>query len=321
MTRVAARAPLLRTLPGRRPLSARSSLLPARHTVLLVPGNPGVPEYYDGFVATLATRLGSGASVRALGLAGHTAERGAHDASRRVFSLDEQLNMVLHAVDACPATERVSLVGHSIGSWLACEAWRRRPTRVSSVVGISPYMANNTRSKTQALLARLCRLRALVALITAGGAAFHALPRPVRSALFRRPLKALVGLEDSAVDVTLSWLRPASIRNTLLLGEEELRRLAGPHDWALLESLSPCAAFLFGEPGDLWAPPHHADAFAERALTVRTDARLPHMFPVTQEGSDIAAGHVAELLCDLERAEALRGEQQHVREACGASVI
>ena len=42
---------------------------PARRTVVIIPGNPGLPDYYAGFAAELCTRLQ--AKVKVVGLAGH----------------------------------------------------------------------------------------------------------------------------------------------------------------------------------------------------------------------------------------------------------
>lgn len=318
--------------PARRPPARRASAAPA---VLVVPGNPGAGEWYAPFCASLSTQLaslpefasasGGPPTVAALSLLGHTRHPGDHDATGRTFTLDEQLAAVVAAADAAAAgdgcdggSRPVFLVGHSIGAWLALRAMAARPGSVRAVVGLTPYLTNNVDSRTQRVLAAAARSVALrravcgAARVALGGAA--RLPPRRRASLLRSLLRASGAHGcDAAAAVTLDWLRPASVANSVALGCEELGRLGAVPDWGALLLLMPPpagapaaggpprASLLFGEPGDMWAPPAHAAAAAAvlGGGAVRTDPLLPHLFPVTEAGSARAARHAAAMLADL----------------------
>lgn len=42
-----------------------------KHVVLIIPGNPGIPEFYEGFIKSLATKLPSQTPIWVIGHAGH----------------------------------------------------------------------------------------------------------------------------------------------------------------------------------------------------------------------------------------------------------
>lgn len=61
------------------------------------------------------------------------------DADRSTITLEDQIASVVAAIDACPADERVLLVGHSAGCGIASGALDRRADRVGRAVWIGGW--------------------------------------------------------------------------------------------------------------------------------------------------------------------------------------
>jgi pimeloyl-ACP methyl ester carboxylesterase len=219
--------------------------------------------------------------------------------------LDEQTDSLLRYIDAvAPADVPLCLVGHSIGAHLALRALAARPGRVASVVGLYPFLQNNTRSLVQRACAAAVQLRPLVWLASAAAALLAALPAALRRGLLRPLLRHGVGLGDDAVDVTCAWLRAGSVTNTCALGASEFVALAAPPDWATLNVHAARVALLYGPAADFWAPPEHASEVRQRApgVTVVADDSHGHMFCTTLAGARHVAGATARLLRGIEAA-------------------
>uniref|UniRef100_A0A5B7AYN1 Lipid droplet-associated hydrolase n=1 Tax=Davidia involucrata TaxID=16924 RepID=A0A5B7AYN1_DAVIN len=97
--------------------------------VLFIPGNPGVVSFYTDFLESLFELLGGTASVTAIGHISHTEKDWEHG---RLFSLQEQID---HKMDFIQSELQniaipILLVGHSIGSYISIEMFRRSPEKV-----------------------------------------------------------------------------------------------------------------------------------------------------------------------------------------------
>ena len=96
--------------------------------IIYVPGNPGLPGWYAAYAAALAER--TKAKVVVLGLVGHLSWpnarrlRGGRD-ERRTFNIFDQVAHVAERA-RCLIVEHaampVTLIGHSIGAWVAVQA-------------------------------------------------------------------------------------------------------------------------------------------------------------------------------------------------------
>jgi pimeloyl-ACP methyl ester carboxylesterase len=237
----------------------------------------------------------------AVGLLGHSR----WPLHARTFDLEEQTQHLLCAVDAVASADApVTIVGHSIGAHLALRALAARPERVTAVVGLYPFLTNNTSSLIQRACAAAVRLRPLVWLVAAAAELLAALPAALRRGLLRPLLRHAVGLGDDAVSVTCDWLRAGSVQNTCVLGASEFAALAAAPDWATLNAHAARVALLYGPDADFWAPPAHAAEVRARApgVTVVADAAHGHMFCTTPEGAQHVAGATARLLRGIEAA-------------------
>jgi pimeloyl-ACP methyl ester carboxylesterase len=271
------------------------------NVVVVLPGNPGVASYYERFATSLATLTDS--TVAVYGLQGHTRGR-MRSSSLQAFSLDEQEAALLAFLDDVPRGKRVTLVGHSIGAFLALRAAALRPVPVAAVVGLYPFLQLNTSSGLQRLLGVLVRLRPLVELVSALCALVSLLPRWLRSAILSVPGR-VAGLEEEALCTTVDWLRYCTAKNVCVLGASEFDAFETLQhsSSALLASLTDVpVALYYGPDDDIWAPPEHAAEAVELArsgcdnLAVDVDPSHGHMFCTTGAGSSHVAARTAALL-------------------------
>lgn len=97
-----------------------------RDVVILIPGNPGIPEFYKGFIKTIKSRLPSEVPIWVVGHAGHVQPPSnlaitmpSNLTWNENYSLMAQLQ---HKKDFIkkyiPEDARLHLIGHSIGSWM-----------------------------------------------------------------------------------------------------------------------------------------------------------------------------------------------------------
>ncbi|CAK9180787.1 unnamed protein product [Ilex paraguariensis] len=120
---------------------------PSLH-VLFVPGNPGVVAFYTDFLESLYELLGGTASVTAIGHTGHTKKNWKHG---RLFSLQEQIDhkmdFIKHGLQNTEVP--ILLVGHSIGSYIAIELFRRSLDKVIYCIVLYPFLEVNKESSKQ----------------------------------------------------------------------------------------------------------------------------------------------------------------------------
>ncbi|KAB2607914.1 hypothetical protein D8674_011082 [Pyrus ussuriensis x Pyrus communis] len=128
--------------------------------VLVIPGNPGIVSFYKDFVESLYDLLGGAASVTAVGHISHTKKNWEHG---RLFSLQEQIH---HKMDFIKqelqklkyywcAEFSFLQVGHSIGSYIFFEMFKRSPEKVTFCVGLYPFLALNRQSIQQSFIGKL----------------------------------------------------------------------------------------------------------------------------------------------------------------------
>eukprot|EP00756_Hemistasia_phaeocysticola_P009714 Hpha_TRINITY_DN14941_c2_g9::TRINITY_DN14941_c2_g9_i2::g.143538::m.143538 len=113
--------------------SARSDW---RDVVVFVPGNPGVPYFYAGFIRSLRERLPTTAGLMCCGYLGHSFE----NINRQVFSVQQQERAVETLIDRLLAEHgdaRVHLMGHSVGAYIATRIADRLPeSRLGTAMGL-----------------------------------------------------------------------------------------------------------------------------------------------------------------------------------------
>lgn len=97
-----------------------------KDVVVVIPGNPGLPSFYNGFMKALNSKLPTETPVWMVGHAGHvqpsktslrTLPKFEHN--RQLYDLEGQLKHKAEFIKKyVPKDARIHLVAHSIGSWL-----------------------------------------------------------------------------------------------------------------------------------------------------------------------------------------------------------
>ena len=169
------------------PCDGDESYEPPTSYVVFIPGNPGVPGFYAEFADRLCESLG--ASVIVMGLAGHLSLSARSQLppseQRRLFSLEDQLRHVVARASgiqaqAAAAGVPFTLVGHSIGAWLALRAAQQlqpapRTIRSSPGAAVTTSSAPSARQRAQRSPSRT---RPAAAAGAAAAAAAAATPSP-----------------------------------------------------------------------------------------------------------------------------------------------
>ena len=264
----------------------------ARHTAVVLPGNPGVAAWYSDFAAALREQLPEELEVVVVGMPGHYLSSAL--STPRCFVLDEQIRCAASLLASLPATQSVVLVGHSIGAHVALQLLSAKSAAVVGVVGLYPFLRYG---RSQRFLAWMVACRPLVELVAGVAGLLERLPTSLLLFLLQ-PFFALLGVLGAAAQkVTAAWLRPASIRNVCVLGSSEFKALAREPDWSLITDAR--VRLMYGPPDDMWAPSADADEAEIRGAAVTRDASFGHMFCVTDAGSRHVAAVTSRLIADL----------------------
>ncbi|RXH81427.1 hypothetical protein DVH24_034848 [Malus domestica] len=253
---------------------------PALH-VLVIPGNPGVVSFYKDFVESLYELLGGTASVTGKTLVFVNWEHG------RLFSLQEQIDHKMDFVKQELQNNEVPilLVGHSIGSYISLEMFRKSPEKVTTTLyNVVCYSLSH--------LSRI--LSVVLSLIVALLGLF-----PIR--LLRLIVTTFLGKPWSAtaVEATCSHLvKYHTMRNVLFMAMTEFRELSATPDWAFMRGNQHKIAFLFGI-DDHWGPLQMFEEISKQvpdvALSIEREGHT-HAFGCTEAGSLWVAEHVAGLI-------------------------
>ena len=264
----------------------------ARHTALVLPGNPGVAAWYSDFAVSLREQLPEDFEVVVLGMAGHYSSSAL--STPRCFVLDDQVRCAASLLASLPATQSVVLVGHSIGAHVALQLLSANSAAVTGVVGLYPFLRYG---RSQRFLAWMVACRPLVELVAGVAGLLQRRPKSLLLFLLQPFFALLGGLGAAAQRVTAAWLHPASIRNVCVLGHSEFQALAREPDWSLVADAR--VRLMYGPPDDMWAPSADADEAESRGAVVTRDASFGHMFCVQVTGSRHVAAVTSRLITEL----------------------
>lgn len=294
----AAARTVLRVPDGSRCTALRYRALDARGPrshVLVIPGNPGIVEFYERFAWQLHRGVAGGADVTVVGHLGHCCPS---LTAGRVHSYAEQTEHKVALVSALaagalvdeeeegtvPAPTSLVLAGHSIGALMALEALRRVPAApVRQVHLLTPTLHRiGDTPNGQRLTPLLRRFRHAVG--TAVSAAGAALPTPVARAL----AAAHVGTEACAVEGAVVALQPGVARNALEMAWGEMNEVGDLDTNTVCAHAGRLRAVFAAKDG--WVPPEHADLILSAAPGMRTSSHsdTPHAFVVHPQGDAVA---------------------------------
>lgn len=263
--------------------------------LLIIPGNPGIVTFYKDFVESLYEQLGAKVSITAIGHISHTSkdwERG------RLFSLEDQVNhkidFIAHELQNDNAP--IILVGHSIGSHVSVEMFKRSSQKVIYCIGLYPFLALNSTSSKQTLIRKLAESTILCVLVSSLVAFLGLVP-----CWSRFIVKKTLGntWSAAAIDAACSHLvKYHTMRNMLFMAMTEFEKFSGAPDWDFLKAKPNQIAFLFGI-DDHWGPLSLFEEISKQvpdvSLSIEKEGH-DHAFCCTEAGSTWVAQHVAGLI-------------------------
>ncbi|KAL8217079.1 hypothetical protein R6Q57_023916 [Mikania cordata] len=247
--------------------------------ILFVPGNPGVITFYTDFLESLYEQMGEIASITAIGHMSHS-ERDWEQG--KVFTLKEQIN---------------HKVGHSIGSFMSLEIFKRIPEKVAYFIALYPFLTVNAKSQQQSIIKKISRSRLQSNMISATVALLGFLP--ISASRFIAKVSLGKSWSTTAIDaLCTSVLKYHTMRNVLYLAMTEFEELAKVPDWEFMRKKRNRIAFLYGD-DDHWAPLYMYDEVVKQVPDAVTEVEREghtHSFCCTVAGSVWVARHIATLI-------------------------
>ncbi|OVA07111.1 Protein of unknown function DUF2305 [Macleaya cordata] len=268
---------------------------PSLH-VLLIPGNPGVVQFYKEFVEAVYEMLGGCASVTAIGHISHTRKNWE---SGRLFSLEDQIDHKVAFINQEVQNTEIPLflVGHSIGSYISLEIFRRLPEQVKYCIGLYPFLSLNKESFKQKVIGKIAASQILCPVLSSIVAVLGLFPSCFSRFLVRRSVGK--SWSTTAVEAFCGHLlQYHTMRNILFMAMTEFEKLAQQPDWMFLREKKDQIAFLFGI-DDHWGPLSMFEEISKQvenvALSIEKEGHT-HAFSCTEAGSVWVADHVVGLI-------------------------
>ncbi|KAK9296919.1 hypothetical protein QLX08_009183 [Tetragonisca angustula] len=199
-----------------------------KDVVVVITGNPGVPEFYEGFMKTVKSRVPTEVPVWVIGNAGHVQPPSNLSVTmpddstwNEHYSLMAQLQ---HKKDFIkkyvPENAKLHLVGHSIGSWMILNMLKdddiaKKITKCYLIFPTIEHMARTTNgwwfnriSKIAFFLIFMCSL-------------FSILPRSLQIFCLNMILP-LIPIPLKYNNAMLQFLNPDTVKRVIKMAEEEM---------------------------------------------------------------------------------------------------
>lgn len=232
---------------------------------LIIPGNPGVVDFYKTFMKTLHQKFDCRYPVWAVSHAGHCAPPETMDMiedvpvmpMEDVFGLNGQIEHKLAFLreNVSRGTQLV-LIGHSIGSYIILEMMKRDPElKVVKSVLLFPTierMAQTPQGKVMTPV--LCHLRYIAYLPIF---LLSLLPERLKATLVKLVFGGLRSLDHSVVPATVSLISLDCAANAMYMGGQEMRKVLERDNFTINQNLDKLV-FYYGA-NDHWCPVQYYD--------------------------------------------------------------
>jgi hypothetical protein len=214
--------------------------------IIIIPGNPGIPDFYHKFSKELFQHLKI--PVIVVGYLGHSFEH----PTTQIFSIHEQLEHKYAFIQfLIKKNQKISihLAAHSVGSWISLEIVGRGDSQIKNFFGLFPTISYlNLSENGQSLFMRTSskkEMRNIFAWI-AHSAAY--LPKFLRYWISKL-VKSQTELESYIVE---SLMNHDIVNNVLFLADTEFRDI-GEANYEIIDQNKSKIQFYYGNP-DHWVP-------------------------------------------------------------------
>ncbi|XP_060586139.1 lipid droplet-associated hydrolase-like [Ruditapes philippinarum] len=243
---------------------------------LVVPGNPGVVEFYDDFMSHLYTSCGGTVPVWGVSHAGHVLPPAGNQdlykkLSYEVCTLDGQIrHKVAFIKENIPKKTKLFLIGHSIGCYIILKILYQLEQPIGRCFMLFPTIERmaispNGRIYTPALK----YLRWMAPLLVSG---VGLLPQGIKTWLLRSHFKD-ENVPECVHSATEGLINPFCVSNALFMAHQEMSKVA-ELDKTLVGNHLDRLSFYFGKSDD-WCPPHYGEDF--KKLFPTCDIRVCEM--------------------------------------------
>ncbi|KOC65125.1 UPF0554 protein C2orf43 like protein [Habropoda laboriosa] len=228
--------------------------------VIVITGNPSVPELYEGFVNTIKSRLlPTEVPIWVVAHAGHI-----QPPSNLAFTMPSDsawnehyglIAQVQHKTDFIkkyvPEDARLHLIGHSIGCWIILNMLKEDSIakKVTKCYLLFPTIERMAASKNGWFFTTI--VSHIIFLLTFLSWIFSCLPNSLQGCIFS-VLGPFCGIPAKYTKSMLQILNPHSINRILKLADEEMR-LVKERDDAIISKYSEKLWFYYGN-CDGWTP-------------------------------------------------------------------
>ncbi|GFF33912.1 hypothetical protein IFM58399_03701 [Aspergillus lentulus] len=314
---------------------------PSRVTIFMISGNPGLIGYYHTFLSLLADKLGPRGAQSKSQSRSHACDFQIYghslggfelddpenlDAGKRLFDLEDQICYVQGKLAGFLAgaetKQKVILVGHSVGAYIAMEILRRHRERSDARAGVDkadfdivggimlfPTVVDIAKSPSGQKLTRLLYFIPQLALVV--GFLVRVLAMLLPGALLRGVIKNVMGSPpDSVVETTAAFIRSKrGVTQALHMATDEMRTITSDKwdddVWGVSTANEPLTRlfFYFGR-NDHWVAERTRDEIIELRGRVEggptmsvCELGLPHAFCLRH--NDIMAEKVANMIMDI----------------------
>ncbi|KAL6425525.1 hypothetical protein ACFW04_009585 [Cataglyphis niger] len=203
----------------------------SKHIVLVIPGNPGVPQFYEEFIKTLYSRLTLDTPVWIIGHAGHVQPPDNLEIAMpgdekwaECYSLNAQIQHKVEFIKKyIPEDAQLYLIGHSIGAWFVLNLLKNNDIngRIKKCYMLFPtveYMADSPNG----ILFCNCISRIAPVLIFLSWIFTAMFPVSLQS-LMIRIFGIFWGIPARSVKAVQEMLNPKVLGRIINLGREEMK--------------------------------------------------------------------------------------------------
>ncbi|XP_071853859.1 lipid droplet-associated hydrolase-like isoform X2 [Apostichopus japonicus] len=246
---------------------------------LIIPGNPGVIDFYDEFQKILHSASESAIPVWGVAHAGHMeVPKDMTPKAGDLYELEDQINHKIAFIeDHIPANTRLVLIGHSIGCYIILEILRRKPN-LPIQKGILLFPTIERMAQTpNGVVSKPLALNFRWAAYLAASLAYY-LPDCIKLFLIRLHLRGST-MNPTAALSACHLFNPDCLNNLIFMGGQEMQQVNEPDTSTIKENLSKLI-FYYGQT-DKWCPVEFYEEMKNRfpdGRIVMDDRGMSHAF-------------------------------------------
>ncbi|XP_052762494.1 lipid droplet-associated hydrolase-like isoform X1 [Mya arenaria] len=252
--------------------------------ILVIPGNPGVIEYYDCFMEELYRRLEGRVPVWGVSHAGHVQPPDGNQQlydklSYEVCTLEGQIrHKVTFIKENIPANVKLIFIGHSIGCYIILKILDQLDHKIKRCFMLFPTIERMAASPNGRVYTPALKYLRWLAPFLVKGVSY--LPENTKRWLIECHFKN-EDIPSCTQSATLSFISPFSVSNSLYMAHQEMQAV-DKLDVPLLTRHMPILSFYFGS-CDGWCPLAYGEELRSRFPTgdIRTcDQGYSHAYVI-----------------------------------------